>query len=267
MSENQDELLTERWDRVVALTLNRPERLNALSERMCCALAAALEKAGKDSGIRAIILRGAGGSFCAGGDVKQMGRDIDDGRPAAFFGSPLDAIHAAAIAIRHVEKPVIAALQGAVAGAGLNLALCCDYRIAAENAVLIQAFTNIGLVPDTGGTFLLPRLVGFAKATQLLFEGRPVDAWEAEQLRLVDRVVPLTELEAATNALASSLAARPTRALGLTKRLLNESVVNTFEQQLDAERQIQQILGADSADFVEGVRAFLERRRARFIGQ
>lgn len=267
MSVDQNELLAEKWGRVLALTLNRPQRLNALSGRMCRALADAVEEAGKNAEIRAIILRGSGGSFSAGGDVKQMARDIADGQPAAFFAEPLAAIHAAAMAIRCVEKPVIVALQGAVAGAGLNLALCCDYRIASENAVLIQAFTNIGLVPDTGGTFLLPRLVGFAKATELLLEGRPVEAREAEQLGLVHQVVPLEELEAAVNAVASRLAARPTRALGLTKRLLNESAANTFERQLEAEQRLQQALGADSPDFVEGVHAFLEKRQARFTGR
>ncbi len=267
MAMTQSDLLVEQYGAVTTLSLNRPERLNALSEGMAAALVDAIAQAATDPAIRVVILRGSGRAFSAGGDVKQMAQDAADGRPAAYFDRPLSGIHAAAIAIRNLEKPVIAALKGAVAGAGLNLALCCDYRIAADDVRLIQAFTNIGLVPDTGGTYLLPRLIGLARATELLFEGRPVEALEAQELGLVHRVVPLAELEVAVQGLAERLAARPTRALGLTKRLLNASTDNSFDAQLSAEQRLQQALGAESADFVEGVRALLERREPRFSGQ
>lgn len=264
---DEKSVLIEIRGPVVHLSLNRPDRLNALSEAMCTALVSAIARAGADESVRVVVLKGTGRAFSAGGDVKQMAQDIADGRPAAYFGRPLGAIHAAALAIRNLPKPVVAVLQGAVAGAGLNLALCCDYRIAADNAVLIQAFTSLGLVPDTGGTYLLPRLIGLARATELLFEGRPVDAQEAERLGLVHRVVPLEQLEGAADALADRLAARPTRALGQTKRLMHESFGNTLAAQLAAEQETQQALGDGSTDFVEGVRAFLEKRAPRFTGR
>jgi 2-(1,2-epoxy-1,2-dihydrophenyl)acetyl-CoA isomerase len=267
MATAQDELLTERHGAAVTLWLNRPDRLNAFSESMALALVDAIAQAGADPSVRVVILRGRGRAFSAGGDVKQMAEDAAEGRAAAYFDRPLTAIHAAAVAVRNLEKPVIAGLQGAVAGAGLNLALCCDYRVAAEDVRLIQAFTNIGLVPDTGGTYLLPRLVGLARATELLFEGRTVEAKEAKELGLVNEVVPLAELDAAIERKAQRLAARPTRALGLTKRLLNASAARTFEAQLSAEQRLQQALGADSADVVEGIRAVVGRREPRFEGR
>lgn len=264
---SQDELLTDRRGAVVTLSLNRPDRLNAFSQGMARALADAIALAGSDPAVRVVVVQGRGRAFSAGGDVKQMADSAAAGGGAAYFAGPLTAIHAAAIALRNLEKPVIAALQGAVAGAGLNLALCCDYRIAAEDVRLIQAFTNIGLVPDTGGTYLLPRLVGVARATELLFEGRAVEAREARELGLVNEVVPLAELPAAVERKAQLLATRPTRALGLTKRLLNASATSTFEAQLSMEQRLQQALGADSPDFVEGVRALVTKRPPRFEGR
>ncbi len=263
----QKDLLTERHGASATLCLNRPERLNALSESMATALIDAIAHAGADPTVRVVVLRGSGRAFCAGGDVKQMAEDVDGGRPAAYFDRPLATFHAAALALRNLEKPVIAALHGAVAGAGLNLALCCDYRVAADDVRLIQAFTNIGLVPDTGGTYLLPRLVGLARATELLFDGRTVEAKEAKELGLVNEVVPRAELDAAVERRAARLAARPTRALGLTKRLLNAGAGNRFEAQLAEERRLQQELGLSSPDFVEGVRALIQKREPRFEGR
>jgi 2-(1,2-epoxy-1,2-dihydrophenyl)acetyl-CoA isomerase len=263
----EDELIERTDGAVTSLVLNRPDCLNALSAHMGSAIVDAIARAASDPMIRVVVLKGNGRAFSAGGDVKQMARDIADGRPAAYFGHPLATIHAAALAIRKLEKPVIASLHGAVAGAGLNLALCCDYRIAADNAVFIQAFSNIGLAPDTGATYLLPRLVGLARATELLFEGRAVDAPEAEVLGFVNRVVALDQLDAAVDALAHRLAARPTRALGLTKRLLQQGAGRSFEAQLSAEHSAQQTLGARSPDYAEGVRAFLEKRAPHFTGR
>jgi 2-(1,2-epoxy-1,2-dihydrophenyl)acetyl-CoA isomerase len=267
MTTTQEELLTEQHGAAVTLWLNRPDRLNAFSEGLALCLVEALARAGADSSVRVVIVRGRGRAFSAGGDVKQMAADAAEGRPAAYFDRPLAAIHQAALAVRNLEKPVIAGLHGAVAGAGLNLALCCDYRVAADDVRLIQAFTNIGLLPDTGGTYLLPRLVGRARATELLFEGRTVDAREARELGLVNEVAPLAELDAAVERTAQRLAARPTRALGLTKRLLNVGATQTFEAQLAAEQRLQQALGADSADAIEGVRAVVGRREPRFEGR
>ena len=267
MVTTQEELLTEQHGAAVTLWLNRPDRLNAFSEGMARSLVEALARAGADASVRVVIVRGRGRAFSAGGDVKQMAEDAAQGRPAAYFDGPLTAIHQAALAVRNLEKPVIAGLHGAVAGAGLNLALCCDYRVAADDVRLIQAFTNIGLVPDTGGTYLLPRLVGRARATELLFEGRTVEAQEAKELGLVNEVAPLAELDAAVERTAQRLAARPTRALGLTKRLLNAGATQNFEAQLAAEQRLQQTLGADSADAIEGVRAVVEKRKPRFEGR
>jgi len=264
---NAPELLVDRVGAIVTLTLNRPQRLNALSESLARALTAALVAAADDPEVRVIVLRGAGAAFSAGGDVKQMAEDAAAGQPAAFFAAPLTAIHAAALAIRRAPKPVVAVLHGAVAGAALNLALCCDYRLAADSARLVQAFTNIGLVPDTGGTYWLPRLIGLGPATALLFEGRAVGAGEAAALGLVQRVVPSAGLEEAVAALAAELAARPTRALALTKRLLDQSAANSFAEQLAAEQAAQLEIGEDSPDFREGVRAFIEKRAARFVGR
>lgn len=260
------ELIERTKGPVTYLVLNRPDCLNALSERMSSALVDAIARAASDRTVRAVVLKGSGRAFSAGGDVRQMARDIADGRPSAYFGQPLAMIHAAALSLRKLEKPVIASLHGAVAGAGLNLALCCDYRVAADNAVFMQAFSNVGLAPDTGATYLLPRLVGLARATALLFEGRAVDAVEAEALGLVNQVVALDQLDAAVDALADRLAARPTRALGLTKRLLQQGASKSFEAQLSAEHSAQQALGAQSQDFVEGVRAFMEKRTPQFTG-
>jgi len=261
------ELIAEVAGGVAMLTLNRPDRLNALSQQMCLLLAERVREAGADEGVRVIVLGGAGRAFSAGGDVKQMAEDIAAGRPAAFFQEPLAAIHQAASALRSVQKPVIAALHGAVAGAGLNLALCCDYRVASDDVVLTQAFTNIGLVPDTGGTYLLPRLVGLTKATEWLLDGRPVDAREAERWGLVNKVVPKDQLMAEVAWLAATLAARPTRALGLTKHLLDRGAVSTFDEQLELERRTQAALGQNSDDYMEGVRAFIEKRAATFTGR
>jgi len=222
----------------------------------------AIARAGADPSVRVVIVRGCGPAFCAGGDVKQMAEDAAEGRTAAYFDRPLAAIHAAAVAVRNLEKPMIAGLHGAVAGAGLNLALGCDYRVAADDVRLIQAFTSIGLVPDTGGTYLLPRFVGLACATELLFEGRTVEAKEAKELGLVNEVVPLAERDAAIERKVQRLAARPTRALALTKRLLNASAA-----QLAEEQRLQQTLAADSTDVFEGVRAVVGRREPRFEGR
>src|SRR5262245_54377207 len=267
MTTTHEEFQTEQRGSAVVLWLNRPDRLNAFNESMARALTDALARAGADPSVRVVVVRGRGRAFSAGGDVKQMAEDAAAGRPAAYFHAPLTAIHAAAVAVRNLEKPVIAALHGAVAGAGLNFALCWDYRIAADDVRTRPAFTHIGLVPDTGGTSLLPRLVGRSRATELLFEGRTVEAKEALEIGLVNQVVPLAELDAAVERKIERLAARPTRALGLTKRLLNAGAAQAFEAQLAAEQQLQQWLGADSPDFVEGVRAVLGKREPRFEGR
>ena len=260
------EVLVERRGPCLELRLHRPERLNALTREMGRLLAEALRRAGEDPEVRVVTLRGDGRAFCSGGDVAEMHRDIQSGRPSAYFREPLAAVHAAARAIRECPKPVVAILHGVAAGAGLNLALCCDYRIAAEDVRLIQAFTNIGLAPDTGGSWLLPRLVGLARATELLFEGRTVDGREAQAIGLVHRAIPVDRLEEEARLLVERLAARPTRALGATKALLDAGAFQSFERQLEQERAVQERLGEECADYQEGLRAFAEKRPPHFRG-
>ena len=248
---------------VSTITLSRPDVLNSFNRRMAQEVQRALAKASSDPGVRAVLLTGAGRGFCAGQDLGEAtatdAGNLDLGDVVRSSYAPM------VLAIREIEKPVIAAVNGVAAGAGANLALACDIVIAAEEASFIQSFSKIGLVPDTGGTFYLPRLVGHARATALMFLGDKVSAKKALEWGMIHDVVPGTVLLDTALALAKQLAAMPTRAFGLTKKALNASWTNDLRAQVGVEEEMQRQAGR-TADFSEGVRAFLEKRKPTYTG-
>jgi 2-(1,2-epoxy-1,2-dihydrophenyl)acetyl-CoA isomerase len=255
----------EMRDSVCVLTLNRPDRLNALNVQVANDFKAAVGEA-LERGARAIVITGAGRAFSAGGDLREM-QEIakKDGRVEAFFDEPLRILNEAILLIRETPVPFIAAVNGVASGGGCNLALACDLVIAAESARFNQAFIKIGLTPDCGGTFMLPRLVGWKRATELLFTGDLISALAAAKMGMINSVSPDNELMANAMAMAEKLSQAPTAALGEIKMLLNASAANDIRSQLDLERETQ-IESGKTKDFVEGVSAFLEKRPPRFVG-
>lgn len=250
---------------VAVLTLNRPDALNALSVKMGNEFLGALDEA-RERGARAIVLTGAGRAFCAGGDLREMQHIAQqEGRIHAFFDQPLNLLHDCIRALRKLPLPVIAAVNGHASGAGCNLALACDLVLAGESAKFNEAFIRIGLTPDCGGTFILPRLVGWKRATELLMTGDVIGAQEAARIGMINRVVPDEELMNETMALAQRLAGAPTAALGRIKQMLEESAVNDYNAQLEVEHKAQ-IQSGQSVDFKEGVAAFMEKRPPKFTG-
>jgi 2-(1,2-epoxy-1,2-dihydrophenyl)acetyl-CoA isomerase len=250
---------------VCVLALNRPERLNALNVQVANDFKAAVNEA-LERRARVIVLTGAGRSFSAGGDLRAM-QEIaqQDGRGEAFFDEPLKLLNEAILLIRQTPVPFIAAVNGVASGGGCNLALACDLVVAAESARFNQAFIKIGLTPDCGGTFILPRLVGWKRATELLFSGDLISAKQAAEMGMINSVTPDEELMNAAMAMAEKLAQAPTAAIGRIKKLLDASAANDFGSQLDLERETQ-IESGKTKDFVEGVSAFLEKRPPRFVG-
>jgi len=252
-------------DSVCVLTLNRPERLNALTTEVAVELQDALSSAVKD-GARAIVLTGAGRAFCAGGDLREM-QEIAarEGDVSAFFDEPLRRLNDLILLIRNTRVPVVAAVNGVASGGGCNLALGCDLVYAAESAKFNQAFIKIGLSPDIGGTFILPRLVGWKRAAELMFTGDMFSARTAYELGMINGVMPDAELMPHVMSLTTRLAQAPTAAIGQIKRLLEASATNDYASQLELEREAQ-IESGKTKDFVEGVSAFLEKRPAKFTG-
>jgi 2-(1,2-epoxy-1,2-dihydrophenyl)acetyl-CoA isomerase len=259
-----DYVLHEIDGGIATITLNRPDRLNALYGTMREEIVDALARSTADPAVRAVIVTGAGRGFCAGGDIGYMAGLIEKGDETAFRA----LVAAGAAVVREVRaspKPVVAAVNGAAAGGGMNLALACDLRIAASEAVFSQAFVKIGMHPDWGGMFLLPRLVGSARALELMLTGRAVKADEALAMGIVNRVVPGAELMAETRRLAEALAAGPPLAMAAIKR----NVYRSLDLGLDAvlEQEIEaQIELFRSADALEGMSAFQEKRKAMFRG-
>jgi len=250
---------------IARLTLNRPERLNSLNTRMHQELQHALAVLAADTEARVLILTGAGRGFCAGQDLGE--RTVVPGGAPADLGDSIERHYKPLIlALRRLPLPIIAAVNGVAAGAGANLALACDLVLAARSASFVQAFARIGLVPDCGGTWLLPRLVGSARAMGLALLGEKLPAAQAAQWGLIWRCVEDEELAPEVDSLAARLAAAPTRALARAKQLLAASASHTLEQQLDAEREVQRELGY-SADYAEGVAAFTAKREPRFTGR
>lgn len=247
---------------VAWISLNRPEVFNSFNREMAFLLQETLDNCEKDTNIRAIVITGNGKAFCAGQDLKE----VTDPELNPGFRKILEEHYNPIIQkIRNIEKPIIAAVNGVAAGAGANIALACDIVIAAENASFIQAFSKIGLIPDSAGTFFLPRLIGFQKASALMMLGDKVSAVEALNMGMIYKIYPTGLFEEEVITLAKTLAQMPTKAIGLTKRLLNQSMTNNLEQQLALESDLQ-IEASSSNDYKEGVTAFVEKRKPEFKG-
>ncbi len=248
---------------VATLTFNRPEVFNSFNREMAFLLQDELEACDKDTQVRAIVLTGSGKAFCAGQDLKE----ITDPALNPGFKKILEEHYNPIIEkIRAIEKPIIAAVNGVAAGAGANIALACDIVIAHEKVSFIQAFSKIGLVPDSAGTFFLPRLIGFGKASALMMLGDKITATEAEKMGMIYKVTTLDEFNNVVTTTATTLAQMPTKAIGLTKRLLNVSMTNNLEDQLALEGKLQ-IEASESEDFKEGVDAFVNKRHPVFKGK
>ncbi|HET6819007.1 MAG TPA: enoyl-CoA hydratase-related protein [Candidatus Limnocylindria bacterium] len=247
-------------DGVATVTLNRPETLNALNAAMRTELLAAFKGFARDDAVRAVILTGEGRGFCSGADLRGGSDERDFRRVLEREYNPLVR------GIRDLPKPVIAAVNGVAAGAGVSLALACDLVYASEEARFIQAFVRIGLVPDSGSTRTLVRALGRHRASQLIFTGEPLSALDAQAGGLVTVVVPGDELMATVHDAATRLAAAPTRAIGLAKRAINAAEDEPLEESLAREAQLQELAGR-TEDHAEGVAAFAEKREPRFVGR
>jgi 2-(1,2-epoxy-1,2-dihydrophenyl)acetyl-CoA isomerase len=253
------EVEISREQSVLTIRLNRPDVLNALNAAVHAGLGAALKDAGRDSDVRAVVITGSGRGFC-------VGQDLTEFREAPNVGDRLRATyHPNVLAIRALEKPVIAAVNGAAAGAGLSLACACDVRIAADSATFVPAFVNIGLIPDSGGSYFIGRLLGPARAFEWMSSGRRLTAAEAHAWGLVSEVFETDAFAARTAELAAEWAALPTRAIGMTKRLFDNTWTARLEDQLEREAQLQ-AAATQTDDFREGVAAFLEKRPPSFRG-
>ena len=255
-------ILSELKHKVMVITLNRADKFNSFNREMALQLHDALDQAENNKDVRAIVLTGTGKAFCAGQDLAEA---IDQQGPG--ISRIVDEHYNPIILrLRKIEKPIIAAVNGVAAGAGANIALACDIVTATQSASFIQAFSKIGLIPDSGGTFFLPRLIGFQQASALMMTGDKVTADEAKQMGMIYKVYANETFMENVMVFATTLADMPTKGLGLTKRLLNESLFNNLEKQLSEEGK-EQITAANTYDYKEGVNAFLEKRKPEFKGE
>ena len=254
-------VLFEVKESIGFITLNRPEKYNAFNREMALLLQEKLD-ACKQKGVRCVYITGAGKAFSSGQDLDEV---VDPQGPKidVIVGEHYNPI---ITRIRRLEKPVVAAVNGVAAGAGANIAICCDVVVAAQSASFIQAFAKIGLIPDSGGTFFLPRLVGWQRASALMMLSEKVSAEEAERIGMIYKVFPNESFEAEAKGIAATLANMPTQGLALTKQLLDNSLDNVYEDQLQDE-EIYQERAASTKDFKEGVEAFLQKRKPNFTGE
>ncbi|MBG6120419.1 MULTISPECIES: 2-(1,2-epoxy-1,2-dihydrophenyl)acetyl-CoA isomerase PaaG [unclassified Sphingobium] len=260
-----DNILVDHHGGVARITLHRPDRLNSFTVAMHGELASALDAAAQDPSVRAILLTGSGRGFCAGQDLGD--RAVAPGDAPVDLGESVERYYAPLIRrLTSLPKPVVCAVNGVAAGAGANIALACDIVIAARSAKFIQSFANIGLIPDSGGTWILPRLVGQARALGLALTGQPIQADQAAEWGLIWKVVDDAELAGEAEALASRFAQGPTLGYAETKRLVRGSWAHTLEEELDLERDAMRALGA-SEDYKEGVEAFIAKRTPQFTGR
>jgi 2-(1,2-epoxy-1,2-dihydrophenyl)acetyl-CoA isomerase len=259
-----EHVLLERTDGIGTITLNRPDKLNAFAGRMRQEIAEAVREMAADAGVRVLVITGAGRAFCAGADIGYM-RDLLEQRDTDGFAELVEAGRHAVTAVRETPKPVIAAINGPAAGGGANLALACDIRIASDRASLGQTFNRIGLHPDWGGTYFLPRLVGPSKALELIFSGEMIGADEGLRIGLFSKVVPHDTLLDEAHAMAAMLAQKPPRALALAKRAVYASGDASLAEVLDRELA-HQLECFQTTDAREGLAAFLEKRPPRFTG-
>ncbi len=255
-------ILIKKEGNVTTLTLNRPAVFNSFNREMSLELQNQLDVCANDNSVRAIIITGEGKGFCAGQDLQEAlpGGDISIEKVVAEHYNPIIK------RLRSIEKPIIAMVNGVAAGAGANIALACDIVIAGKSVAFIQAFSKIGLIPDSGGTFFLPRLVGMGRASALMMLADKVMADEAEKMGMIYKAVEDAELLNFTTQIANTLGNMPTVGIGLTKKLLNESMHNNLDQQLEAEMHIQ-AKAAKTYDHIEGIKAFVEKRKPVFKGE
>jgi 2-(1,2-epoxy-1,2-dihydrophenyl)acetyl-CoA isomerase len=257
-----DSIRLETKENTAFITLSRPEKYNAFNRQMALQLQKVLDDCAADKNVRAIYLTGSGKAFCAGQDLGEL-----TGNDAPEFDKMLAEYYNPIVTrIRNIDKPVVCGVNGVAAGAGANIALCCDIVVAAQSALFIQAFSKIGLIPDSGGTFMLPRLIGWQKATALMMLGDKVPAVEAEKYGMLYKVFADDIFAAESMKIAVTLAAMPTKALAYIKQALNASLNNSFEAQLKTEDKLQ-FAAASTYDYKEGVNAFLEKRSPVFKGE
>lgn len=249
---------------VAEILMNQPDSLNPMNMASMSEMLDALNRCAADDDVRVVVIKAAGRAFCGGGDIRYMKAERE--KEGYDLGILVGLVGEVVLAIRRMPKPVIAAVQGAAAGGGFNLALACDMIVAADNAKFIQAFVNIGLAPDTGGMFWLPRMIGPSRAFEIMSSGRPVKADEALALGLVAKVVPLEELDAAVSELAAKYVGGPTMAYAGLKNMMNVSIYGGLADFLQVEKQTMSKLGS-SEDFLEGMTAFLEKRKANYQGK
>ena len=255
-------ILFEKIGNVAKISLNRPKVYNSFNREMALALQDRLKKCKEDAEVRAIYLTGEGKAFCAGQDLQEV-----TGENAPSLTTILSEHYNPIITrIREIERPVVAAVNGVAAGAGANIALACDVVVATESASFIQAFSKIGLIPDSGGTFFLPRLIGWQRASALMMLGEKVSAKDAEAMGMIYKVFADAEFAEASWQLAETLSQMPTKGLGYTKRALNQSLSSDLDRQLAIEDELQSAAG-QTKDYEEGVQAFLEKRKPNFTGE